>query len=116
MVPVGTLCLSRSSTFLSRLQGAVVCDACSLAAHVPAQPLCLFVVIAHMCCQAELSEMRGLVESLSRKNRHLAEELSELSRGQDAAHTQLLGLQVCAHASGSQEWGPAWQISTRAIR
>jgi hypothetical protein len=42
--------------------------------------------------------MHGLVESLSRKNRHLTEELSELSRSQDTAHTQLLGLQVRLHA------------------
>lgn len=44
--------------------------------------------------QAELSELRSLVESLTRKNRHLAEELSEANRAQDMAHTQLLGLQV----------------------
>jgi hypothetical protein len=44
--------------------------------------------------QAELSELRSLVESLTRKNRHLAEELSEVNRAQDTAHTQLLGLQV----------------------
>jgi hypothetical protein len=44
--------------------------------------------------QAELLELRSLVESLTRKNRHLAEELSEVNRAQDTAHTQLLGLQV----------------------
>ena len=52
--------------------------------------------------QAELLEMRALVESLTRKNRHLSEELSEANRAQDTAHTQLLGLQVgprvhCTH-------------------
>lgn len=46
--------------------------------------------------------MRGLVESLTRKNRHLTEELSELNRAQDAAHTQLLGLQVGC----SRPWTP----------
>jgi len=44
--------------------------------------------------QVELSELRCLVESLTRKNRHLMEELSEANRAQDTAHTQLLGLQV----------------------
>jgi hypothetical protein len=44
--------------------------------------------------QAELVELRSLVEGLTRKNRYLAEELAELNRSQDTAHTQLLGLQV----------------------
>jgi hypothetical protein len=44
--------------------------------------------------QAELAELRSLVEGLSRKNRHLAEELSEASRAAEGAHTQLLGLQA----------------------
>lgn len=56
------------------------------------------VCVLLQTAQAELSELRSLVESLTRKNRHLAEELSEVNRAQDTAHTQLLGLQVCACA------------------
>lgn len=47
-----------------------------------------------MCLQAEIAELHSLVESLTRKNRHLTEELSESTRAQEAAHTQLLTLQV----------------------
>lgn len=57
-------------------------------------------MLCAICClgalQAELAELRSLVESLTRKNRHLAEELSEANRAQDTSHTQLLALQVCA--------------------
>lgn len=52
--------------------------------------------------EVELSELRCLVESLTRKNRHLMEELSEANRAQDTAHTQLLGLQATNASLASQ--------------
>lgn len=44
--------------------------------------------------QAEVLELRSLVEGLTRKNRHLTEELAEANRAHDATHTQLISLQV----------------------
>jgi hypothetical protein len=44
--------------------------------------------------QGEIAELAGLVESLTRKNRHLADELAESSRAQEAGHSQLMSLQV----------------------
>jgi hypothetical protein len=34
------------------------------------------------------------VESLTRKNRHLADELAESGRAQETSHSQLMSLQV----------------------
>lgn len=62
--------------------------------------------------QVELVELRSLVESLSRKNRYLTEELNEAHRTQESTHTQLLGLQVCEalrRGPGLLQQGPAAQ-------
>jgi hypothetical protein len=63
--------------------------------------LCRHCSAAAAAAQAEIAELSGLVESLTRKNRHLADELAESSRAQEAGHSQLMSLQVgmahCMH-------------------
>eukprot|EP00879_Flechtneria_rotunda_P019353 GHRR01020325.1.p1 GENE.GHRR01020325.1~~GHRR01020325.1.p1 ORF type:complete len:338 (+),score=117.71 GHRR01020325.1:326-1339(+) len=44
--------------------------------------------------QVEITELHSLVESLMRKNKHLAQELTESNKAHEAAHTQLIKLQV----------------------
>lgn len=58
--------------------------------------VCSTKLLCHVTCllQSELKELRSLAESLTRKNRHQADELKDSNRAQEAAHTQLMSLQV----------------------
>lgn len=69
------------------------CHCCSAAANARA-------------AQAEISDLSGLVESLTRKNRHLADELAESSRAQEAGHSQLMSLQVGWRCCAYVRWCP----------
>lgn len=50
----------------------------------------------------EVNELHSLVESLTRKNRHLQSELNESSRVQETMHSQLITLQGSNSSLASQ--------------
>eukprot|EP00877_Chromochloris_zofingiensis_P010626 jgi/Chrzof1/5817/Cz16g16270.t1 len=52
--------------------------------------------------QVEVNELHSLVESLTRKNRHLQSELNESSRVQETMHSQLITLQGSNSSLASQ--------------